>query len=77
MRLSLIEHRIAGLWSSLVGSLTILVGALVHSRSLLVRGHRQRVIGALRQSSAVDRRTVDAFIDRWLARQHPLSLGSH
>ncbi|MBL0940888.1 MAG: hypothetical protein IBJ03_18495 [Gemmatimonadaceae bacterium] len=77
MRLALVKHRIAGLWSSLLGSLTILLGAMVHSRTLLVRGHRQRVIGALQQSSAVDRRTVDAFIDRWLARQHPMPLGSH
>jgi len=69
VRYASFRHRLAGHWARSVGSLTILLGALLGSRTLLVYGHRRRVIGVLQESCAVDRRTVDAFIDRWMSRQ--------
>jgi uncharacterized protein YjbJ (UPF0337 family) len=63
------RHRLAGKASSLLGSVNIALGALFGSASLHAKGHRLRVIGVLQQSCAVDRRTVNAFIDRYMLRQ--------
>lgn len=54
---------------ALAGSFNILLGTVLVDQRRTSRGHRQRVVGMLQLNCEVDRRTADAFVDRWLSKR--------
>ncbi len=66
-RLARLQRRMVGRVVALAGSFNILVGTILADQHRAARGHRQRVAGMLQLNCEVDRRTVEAFVDRWLS----------
>lgn len=64
-----VQRRVVGRVVALAGSLNILLGAVLADRHRAALGHRQRVVGMLQLNCEVDRRTADAFVDRWLSKR--------
>jgi uncharacterized protein YjbJ (UPF0337 family) len=64
-----VQRRILGRAIAFAGSVNILLGTMLADQHLAARGHRQRVVGMLQLNCEVDRRTADAFVDRWLSKR--------
>lgn len=63
------QRKVSGRVVALTGSLNILLGAVLANRQRAALGHRQRVVGMLQFNCEVDRRTADAFVDRWMSKR--------
>ena len=64
-----VQRRVAGRAVAFAGSFNILLGAVLADQARAALGHRQRVVGMLQLNCEVDRRTADAFVDRWLSKR--------
>ena len=64
-----VQRRIVGRTIAFAGSVNILLGTMLADQQRAARGHRQRVVGMLQLNCEVDRRTADAFVDRWLSKR--------
>lgn len=64
-----VQRRVVGRAVAFAGSLNIVLGTLLADHNREALGHRQRVIGMLQLNCEVDRRTADAFVDRWLSKR--------
>ena len=64
-----IQRRVVGRAVAFAGSFNILLGTMLADQSRAALGHRQRVVGMLQLNCEVDRRTADAFVDRWLSKR--------
>lgn len=61
---------------AVLGSCNIVIGLATRNQLREANGHRQRVVGVLQVNCGVDRRTAEAFVRRWLARQPLPTLAS-
>jgi hypothetical protein len=64
-----VQRRVVGKAVAVAGSFNILLGTLLADQARAALGHRQRVVGMLQLNCEVDRRTADAFVDRWLSKR--------
>ena len=64
-----VQRRVVGRAVAFAGSFNILLGTVLADRDRAALGHRQRVVGMLQLNCEVDRRTADAFVDRWLSKR--------
>ena len=64
-----VQRRVVGKAVAFAGSFNILLGTMLADRNRAALGHRQRVVGMLQLNCEVDRRTADAFVDRWLSKR--------
>ena len=67
-----VQRRMVGKAIALAGSFNILLGTVLADQHRTAHGHRQRVVGMLQLNCEVDRRTADAFVDRWLSKRTTL-----
>ena len=63
------QRRVVGRAVAAGGTLNILLGTVLGDLDREALGHRQRVVGMLQLNCEVDRRTADAFVDRWLSKR--------
>ena len=64
-----VQRRVVGKAVAFAGSFNILLGTVLADQNRSALGHRQRVVGMLQLNCEVDRRTADAFVDRWLSKR--------
>lgn len=64
-----VTRRVVGKAVAFAGSFNILLGTMLADQHRAALGHRQRVVGMLQLNCEVDRRTADAFVDRWLSKR--------